>query len=153
LISSAYQKDSLKQCESNSKKIKRHTIKESEHEAGKKCTSTICDPPPKGPHGYFISSDKHKAQAYGDAGAGPTWEDGQKALDQSSPVFDQNGNIKNQRVIIWNNQYLVLRNTHSNVWHGYYSTWDNLRAEQKTAFKKLEQINKKNESVQNAIPK
>lgn len=116
-----------------SAKVKRHLIKESEHEPGKSC-NPICDPPPKGPYGYFIPSEKHKSGPCGDASAGPMWEEGQKGLNISVPVLDKNDQVKKQRVCISNKKYLVFRSTGNDVWHGYYSNWNDLDAYEQRAF-------------------
>ncbi|MCX5923404.1 MAG: hypothetical protein NTU89_02440 [Candidatus Dependentiae bacterium] len=134
-LSSTYQKESSKQPGKGAKNIKRHTIKESEHEAGKKCESDICSPPPKGPNGYFIPSDKHPLQPNGNASAGPTWEDGQKALDKSVPVFDGRGNQLKNRVVEHRGKLLILQNTVNDIWHGYYCEWKKLSEYQKKAIK------------------
>jgi hypothetical protein len=134
-LGSFYKKATAEQFSKDVKNIKRHTIKESEHEAGKKCETDICSPPPKGPNGYFIPSDKHQSKPNGNASAGPTWEDGQKALDRSVQVVDRRGNQLKNRVVEHDGKFLIFQNTVNNVWHGYYCEWEKLSEYQKKALK------------------
>ena len=96
-----------------------HNYPISQHSPGKDCGTISCDPPPKGPNGYFIPAEKHKAQARGRASAGPDWYDGQKALDASVGV---KGETK-RRVVVYGGKYIVFDQTSPGVYHGHHRPW------------------------------
>jgi hypothetical protein len=146
-LSSSYKKATAEQLGKDVKNIKRHTIKESEHEAGKKCETDICSPPPKGPNGYFIPSDKHQSKPNGNASAGPTWEDGQKALDKSVQVLDSKGNPVKTRLEIKDDQFLVFFPTIKNVWHGHFRLWEELDINMKNTLKRLKLVSGNNGKI------
>ncbi|MCX5922934.1 MAG: hypothetical protein NTU89_00005, partial [Candidatus Dependentiae bacterium] len=101
-----------------------HNYPISQHSPGKDCGTITCSPPPKGPHGYFIPSEKHRAHQSGQASAGPTWEDGQKALDGSVNVPDSS-----RRVVAYGGKYIVFDQTSPGVYHGHYRPWDGMKDE------------------------
>lgn len=122
----------VKKEDAESKPRQTHSYPESQHEPGKKCETDDCNPPAKGPHGYFIPSEKHKSKPNGDASAGPaTWEEGQNALDNSVPALDKYNKPTKQRVGVHDGKIIVFKNTVNDVWHGYYSEWDDLDPELK----------------------
>jgi len=104
----------------NQKTEPRHNYPISQHSPGKDCDTVECDPPPKGPHGYFIPSDKHGSKARGKAGAGPDWHEGQKALDASVEI---EGDSK-RRVVVYGGKYIVFDQTSPGVYHAHYRPWD-----------------------------
>ncbi len=95
----------------------------SQHQPGQKCGALACPAPRPGPHGAYLPSPKHGSKQEGSASPGPSWEVGQKALDESIPVEDTNGNPTKQRVAVWNGDFIVFKPTGPNTWHGYYTPW------------------------------
>lgn len=98
----------------------------SQHVPKKSCGSSTCKPPMPGPHGTHIPSPKHGPVPKGNIAAGLNMEEGQKALDVSVPVFDQNDEKKDQRVAVWKGQYIVFLPTdiENDIWHNHIRSWE-----------------------------
>lgn len=98
----------------------------SRHMPNKSCGTATCIPPRYGPNGCHIPSPKHGSVPQGNIAAGLNMEEGQKALDVSVPVFDNNGRKKDQRMAVWKGQYIVFLPTdlENDIWHNHIRPWD-----------------------------
>lgn len=103
---------------------------------------TSINNPPQYPNGIYEPSPAHKDVRNGRKSPGPNKEEGQKALDLSIPVYDENEELAT-RVVTWGGQFIVFQDTTPGVWHGYYVSWEKqgpnnqgLRQEQKQALNK-----------------
>ena len=109
----------------NQKTEPRHNYPISQHSPGKDCGMVECDPPPKGPHGYFIPAPYH--QEYPTPGCkstGPSWHDGQKALDVSVEVENKSDGGKKHRVAVYGGKYIVFDQTSPGVYHAHHRAWN-----------------------------
>ena len=129
----------------NKKLEPQHNYPISQHSPGKDCGTVSCDPPPKGPHGYFIPAPYHPEHPTpGCKSTGPSWHDGQKALDASVEVENESDGEKKQRVVVYGGKYIVLDQTSSGVYHGHHRPWkkqgtmQGLTPEMKKSLKKAE---------------
>ncbi|MCX5922998.1 MAG: polymorphic toxin-type HINT domain-containing protein [Candidatus Dependentiae bacterium] len=101
-----------------------HNYPISQHSPGKDCGTISCDPPPKGPNGYFIPAPYHPEYATpGCKSTGPSWHDGQKALDASVEVENKSDKEKKQRVVVYGGKYIVFDQTSPGVYHGHHRLW------------------------------
>ena len=132
----------------------KHKYPVSQHRPGKACGVPGCNPPKVGANGGFIQSDKHRPIQAGDdlsryrpndAFPGPaSWHEGQKALDKTVPVKNDDGSIRS-RVVAWGGRYLVFFPTGNNEWHAHYRPWkgigdEGLSKEMKEALQKAGMI-------------
>jgi hypothetical protein len=101
-----------------------HNYPISQHSPGKDCGTVSCDPPPKGPNGYFIPAPYHpEYPTPGCKSTGPSWHDGQKALDASVEVENRGNGGKKQRVVVWGRKFIVFDQTSPGVYHGHHRPW------------------------------
>ncbi|MBI2352969.1 hypothetical protein HYV11_01850 [Candidatus Dependentiae bacterium] len=96
----------------------------SQHQPGKSCDSDTCKPPRIGPNGTHIPSPKHPSNAANDnVSPGLDMEEGQKALDESVPIIDKEGNVKKSRVAVWDGKFVIFEKTSEKVYHSHIRPW------------------------------